>query len=254
MASFAVQVVNHTTPAISVGVEDAGGTQGSLSLSPVTYNQLKNSLGQQAYHVNGFYLYSDNINQLTSVIKYSIFDSGGNQDVTNIVTQVDPFQAIPSLLVDLQGYDKSIILNGNSNVGATILPFTTVQLKFLAERVSNGLGMNYTNFEMIQEATNTEFFKDTYGSPLQSIIKTNESIRGNLDIAIETTHDLSITNLLTSREGKPIEVETNGIEYQSVSPFLSKKNKYIVENKPEFPWIWLLIAGGAYLMYKNSKK
>lgn len=256
MPSFAVQVINHTTPAISVGIEDTGGTQGSLSLTPVTYSQLKNSLGQQAYKVNGFYIYSTNINQLTSVIKYSIFDAGGNQDVANVVTQVDPNQFVPSLLVDLQGFNKEIILNGNSNVGTTILPFTTVQLKFLAERVSNALGLNYSNFEMMQESTNTDFFKDTYGSRLQNIIKTNKEVRENLQSPIQTRSDSDITHLLTSREGRPVEVESNGMSYDvHMNPFVKKEKKtQIIKSENDFPWLLLLVAAGSYWMYKNSKK
>lgn len=257
MATFSVQVINHTTPAISVGIEDTGGTQGSLSLTPVTYNQLKNSLGQQAYKVNGFYIYSTNINQLTSVIKYSIFDAGGNQDVANVVTQVDPNQFVPSLLVDLKGFNKEIILNGNSNVGTTILPYTTVQLKFLAERVSNALGLNYTNFEMMQESTNTDFFKDTYGSRLQNIISTNKSIRENLKSSIQTRSDSDITHLLTSREGRPVEIELGGMSYDvHQNPFVkkSKTTKTIVTTENHFHWLLLLVAAGSYWMYKNSKK
>ena len=264
MATFTVNIINRTTPALSVGVEDAGSSQASgQTIAPVTYNQLKNSLGQQAYKVNGFYLYSTNAQQLTSVIKYSIFDSGGNQDIANVVTQIDPFQAIPSLLVDLQGFGKEIILNGNSNVSVTILPFTSVQVKFLAERVSNALGMNYTNFEMIQEATNTEFFKDTYGSKLQSIIKTNEYISSHFDEAIDTRSDLEIEQLLTSREGKPIELE-DGISHMHQNPFNIESKpivnpvfKPIVKYKSDenyLPLLLIAMAGASYLVYNKYKK
>ena len=271
MPTFTVNIINHTTPALSVGVEDAGSSQASGdTIAPVTYNQLKNSLGQQSYKVNGFYLYSDNVNQLSSVIKYSIFDSGGNQDIANVVTQIDPFQAIPSLLVDLQTFSKEIVLNGNSNVSVTILPFTSVQVKFLAERVSNALGMNYTNFEMIQEATNTEFFKDTYGSKLQSIIKTNREIRDNLDMPIETRSDLEIEQLLTSREGKPIMME-NGIAHMHQNPFKIESKPMVNESKPivnpafkpivkyksdenYLPLLLIAMAGASYLVYNKYKK
>jgi hypothetical protein len=264
MATFTVNIINRTTPALSVGVETAGSSQSSgQNITPVTYSQLKNSLGQQCYKVNGFYLYSTNANQLNSVIKYSIFDSGGNQDIASVVTQIDPFQAIPSLLVDLQTFNKEIILNGNSNVNFTILPFTTIQLKFLSERVSNAFGLNYTNFEMIQEATNTEFFKDTYGSKLQSIIKTNREIRNNLDMPIETRSDLEIEQLLTSREGKPIMME-NGIAHMHQNPFNIESKpivkpafKPIVKYKSEdnyLPLLLITMAGASYLVYNKYKK
>ena len=264
MATFTVNIINRATPALSVGIENSGSSQASgQTIAPVTYSQLKNSLGQQSYKVNGFYLYSTNANQLSSVIKYSIFDSGGNQDVSNVVTTLDPFQAIPSLLVDLQNFNKEIILNGNSNVTLTILPFTTVQVKFLSERVSNALGMNYTNFEMIQEATNTEFFKDTYGSRLQSIIKTNQEIRSRLDEPIETRSDLEIEQLLTSREGKPILLE-DGISHMHQNPFSIESKpivnpvfKPIVKYKSDdnyLPLLLIAMAGASYLVYNKYKK
>ena len=53
---FNVEIVNHATPALSVVNADDGAA--------VTYSQIKQSLGQQIYNVEGIYIYSQNINQL----------------------------------------------------------------------------------------------------------------------------------------------------------------------------------------------
>ena len=52
---FNANIVNHSTPAVSVQVADSSG---------VTYSQIKQSLGSQVYDVKGLYLYSENLNQL----------------------------------------------------------------------------------------------------------------------------------------------------------------------------------------------
>jgi hypothetical protein len=158
---FNVQIINHTVPAISVVVADKGN---GIS-NGVTYPELKQSLGQQSYDVGCLYIYSDNQNQLSGVINYNIFDANGEAKVTNVVTTIDPYQHANSLLVTLK--DKiniPIILNGNSSVSTTVLPDTFVQVKFLADRVSNKLGLVNSNFTQMEELTGSKFFEGTYSS------------------------------------------------------------------------------------------
>jgi hypothetical protein len=155
---FNVQIINHALPAISVNVADGGNGVGG-----VTYAELKQSLGQQTYDVGCLYLYSTNQTQLSGVINYNIFDSNGNAKVTNVVTAIDPYQFVGSLLINIK--DKvniPIILNGNSSVSTTILPDTFFQIKFLADRVNNKLGLINSNFSQMQEITGTTFFDGTY--------------------------------------------------------------------------------------------
>jgi hypothetical protein len=155
---FNVQIVNHAVPAISVVVADNSASGG------VTYQELKNSLGNQVYEVGCLYLYSDNDRQLTGAINYNRFDVNGNKDVTNIITAVDPYQFSGSLLVPLRGKTSTpIIFNGNSSVSATILPNTFLQAKFLVDRITNKLGLIDSNFTQMQDITNSDFFDPTYG-------------------------------------------------------------------------------------------
>lgn len=154
---FNVQIINHTLPAVSVIVADNSASGG------VTYQELKNSLGNQVYEVGCLYLYSDNERQLTGAINYNRFDVNGNKDVTNIITAVDPYQFSGSLLVPLRGKTSTpIIFNGNSSISATILPNTYLQAKFLVDRITNKLGLINSNFTQMDEITNSNFFDPSY--------------------------------------------------------------------------------------------
>lgn len=155
---FNVEIVNHTLPAVSVIVADRGNGVGGVS-----YTELKNSLGQQIYDVGCLYLYTTNDTQLSNVINYNIYDVNGNVDVTNIVTTIDPYQYVGSLLVNLKDKTNTpIILNGNSSVSTTILPNSNLQIKFLADRITNKLGQLNSNFTQMDALTGTNFFQGTY--------------------------------------------------------------------------------------------
>jgi hypothetical protein len=135
MASYSPIIINNTTPAISVIAADGGdSTTGDRGVS---YSQIKQSLGSYVYDVQNIYLYSDNIKQLTGAVKYNIFDSSGNINITNITPTVDPYQAFSSLFVDTLNNNIPIIFNGNSSVSAIILPNTTVEVQFLTNRIKN---------------------------------------------------------------------------------------------------------------------
>jgi hypothetical protein len=229
---FPVQVVNHTVPAISVVVADKGNGVGG-----VTYAELKQSLGQQVYDVGCLYLYSDNQNQLTGVINYNIFDSNGTADVTNIVTAVDPYQFVGSLLIPLK--DKvniPVILNGNSSVSTTVLPNTYFQVKFLADRISNKLGLLNSNFTQMESITNTQFFSDTYS---ESGGDGCNSGRGNL---------------LTGQQVKKNDIVENAIP--TPQTIASSKIKTPLEIKSQMNYnIFLLLASisaGMYLISKDN--
>lgn len=167
---FNAVIINHTTPAVSVQVADSSG---------VTYNQIKQSLGNQVYEVQGFYLYSDNTRQLIGTIQYQRYDSTGMQDITNIATVVNPYQDVNSLIVSLDKTTVPIVLNGQSSVATTILAQTYLQLKFLAKRVTNSFGMNLNNFRDMQRITNTKFF-DNYGATIDEIQATNKELKESI--------------------------------------------------------------------------
>lgn len=285
MPTFVSTKIVHTTPALKVGVENATVQDSSgIVIQPITYNEVKNSLGQQNFLVDGFYLYSENTSQLSSVIKYTSRNSTGNEDIKNVVTQLDPFQIVPSLLVDLKNFGSNLILDGNSNIGTTVLGNTTLQLKFLSKRIGNSFGGNYNNFQLIQQETRSKFFEDTYGAPLESIKERNIEIEENLYKGIPESEPHHIQTLLTSgEEGRPLQMENgdviyvkDGIEqwfteqekniaYDIVKdtenleviskPKTKKEPKTIFEPKTShLPLILLGVAAFSYIMYKNNKK
>ena len=173
MATFPVQILvpsGTALPALTVEVADSG-------VPPVTYAQVKQSLGSQVYKVNELYLYSTNINQLLGVIQYQIFDSDGNQKYSSIATTIDPYAGnAVAITIDLKPYEQKFILNGNSSFSATILPFTYVQVKFWAVRLTNEFGRNLDNFIQIQKDANRPYFFNNYGALMQDIKATNAEI------------------------------------------------------------------------------
>lgn len=170
---FNVNVVNHTLPAVSVNVADAG--QGINA--PVTYEQIRQSLGISNYDVRQFFLYSTSYTQLVGVVNYNAYDSDGNRKIVNVVNAVDPYQNTTTLYVDLTKLPCPIILNGFSSVSTVMLPNSFLQVNLKTERVTNSLGLNLTNFDKINELTNTDFFGETeYGSTIADIMATNREI------------------------------------------------------------------------------
>ena len=148
--NFNVQIINHTVPALSV-----------TSSSPtVTYEQIKNSLGQQNYSAQGLYMYSPNDKQLVTVLNYNRYDVNGNTEITNIVSTIDPYQFVGSVYMDLKSKSNTnIIFNGNSSISTTILPTTSLQMVFSTDKITPDInGVLPNNFSMIQDATNTTFF------------------------------------------------------------------------------------------------
>lgn len=170
MPVFPVQILNNATPALTIEVADSG-------VPPVTYQQVKQSLGVQVYKILELYLYSLNINQLLGVIQYQRFDSDGNQKFSSIATTIDPYDGNSvATAIDLRGYQEDFILNGNSTFNTTILPNTYVQVKFWAERITNEFGRNLNNFVQIELDANKPNFFNNYGALLPEIIETNAEI------------------------------------------------------------------------------
>lgn len=170
MPVFAVEILNNATPALSVEVADSG-------VPPVTYQQVKQSLGSQVYKILELYMYSENINQLMGIIQYQRFDSDGRQTFSSVTTPIDPYAGVSvANLIDLQNYKDEFILNGNSTFSATILPNTYLQLKFWANRITNEFGKNLENFTQIEIDANKPHFFNNYGSTTEDIVTSNEEI------------------------------------------------------------------------------
>jgi hypothetical protein len=199
---FNVTIINHAVPAISVIVADGGNGVGG-----VTYKELKQSLGNQVYDVGCLYLNTDNTSQLNGTINYNLYDVNGNANITNIATLTDPYQTVNALLVKIKDkVNTPIIFNGNSSISTTILPNTYVQVKFLADRITNKIGLINSNFTQMQEITNTKFFDSTYSQAGDAIncagrenLLTSQSVKKNVIVENPKQNAFGIpTNILNS--------------------------------------------------------
>lgn len=164
--TFPVEIINHATPQITVTVSDpvSGGLQG------VTYEALRKSLGAMVYWVNKLYLYSENFSQIGGAINFNRFDVNGNREITNLIVAVDPYQATNALNLNLEKTFTPVIFNGNSSLSATILPNTTVLLRFYTNRITNEFGMNLAQFKEQERISNKpDFYKD-YGNQIQLLV------------------------------------------------------------------------------------
>ena len=143
---FNATKIVHTQPAVSVQIADSG-------VPPLTYNQIKNSLGSQVYNVQGLYLYSTNLNQLLGVVQYQRFDATGDQSYRSIALTIDPYQGSNALDVDLRKEDAFFILNGNSSFSFTMLPNADLTFKMYNQRIKNTLGTITSNFKIMERTT-----------------------------------------------------------------------------------------------------
>lgn len=188
--NFPVQIINQPVAAITVEVADSG-------VPPVTYQQVKQSLGRQVYEITNLYIYSENINQLLGVIQYQIFDSNGNQQYSSIATTIDPYAGnAVAIDIDLRDYLQNFILNGNSSFSTVILPQTYVQVKFYANRITNALGGGgLENFKQIEIDANKPDFFNNLGAPISDIQDTNEQIIQNITTPISELKPIHEQNL-----------------------------------------------------------
>lgn len=223
--NFPVQVINQATPAISVTNADSG-------VPPVTYEQIKQSLGRQVYEITNLYLYSENINQLLGVIQYQIFDSNGNQNYSSIATTIDPYEGNSVAIdIDLRDYLQDFILNGNSSFSTTILPNTYVQVKWYANRITNGLGGGgLENFKQIEIDANKPDFFNNYGSPISEIQETGIEMQADLSVPISGLKPLHEQNIMQPSQPMTIKVTEDcthliwlGVAAISVGAYMLKK-------------------------------
>lgn len=142
---FTPNIIVHTQPAIAINADD--GTNPNA----LTYNEIKQSMGSIVYDVTQLYIYSDNGSQLSGAISYRRFDSNGNIVVKPIVTTVNPNQPANAIYVDLKEKDTQFLLNGNANFNATILPNTSVLIKFFVNETTTLKNDNFKGFESFFE-------------------------------------------------------------------------------------------------------
>lgn len=220
---FNVEIVNHATPALSVVNADDGAA--------VTYNQIKQSLGQQIYNIEGIYIYSENINQLVGPIQYQRYNADGTQYYQSIVTAVDPYAAnAVALNIDTTKYDQPFIFNGNSSFQADIQPNTAVQVKFYSTRITNSFGKNLDNFKDIEIAANKPNFYDNLGDTLSNIQKTDVPIEqsatlGELATPIQKTKEAIKINQIMPEADCNVPVVFLGLAAVSLGMYLFTKDK-----------------------------
>ena len=161
---FPVTIINHPAgdPAISVTIQDNSAPAGSPTGGGVTYAQVQQAFSQNNYEVQGLYLYSPTIEQLSSTFTYNSFDINGNKSIFQIPNIIDPNQFVSSSILDLSQFLGAVILNGNSFVNAIMLPNASLQMKFLAKNINTNSELS-SNFLDIENATNTKFFEPPVG-------------------------------------------------------------------------------------------
>lgn len=169
---FVPTIINHTLPQVSVVNNDSG-------VPSVSYAQIKRSLGNQVYNIEGFYLQATDIRQLIGTIQYNRFDATGNQEFKTIPTTVDPYQSANSILMDLKSYNAFFILNGNSSISTTILPLTTVDVTLYCKRITNSFGMNLNTFKMMEEIFRKPDFFKGYGD-IDQIVEDNKKLEESI--------------------------------------------------------------------------
>jgi len=143
MPNFTSTITINAAPAITV------------SLTNVSYEQVKNSLGDFVYFVDTVYIAATNYAQVTGVATFTHYDANGNQRYVSLTPTVDPYQSQPAIYYDLKNY--KVIFDGNSEVSFYMLPNTLLQLTFYSERISKEDWLdlyhinNFLEWEKIQE-------------------------------------------------------------------------------------------------------
>ena len=165
---FPVEYIPQGDPSLSITVQDSGAGGGGGT----TYAQVRNAFSQNNYEVQGMYLFSPDIQQLTNIIQYNSFDVNGNKQVLNIANTIDPNQIATSSIVDLSQFDGNVVFNGNSFISSNILPFNELQMKFLATNINTNSELS-NNFLDMERITNTKFFEPEVGD--MSIFERNEA-------------------------------------------------------------------------------
>jgi hypothetical protein len=225
--------VNANNPALVVTIADPG-------VPGVTYQQVKNSLGQYVYMLQGFYLQALSIKQLVGAIKYLRYDADGNQLVTNITTTVDPYQDQKAIVVDLANFESDIIFNGNSTVQTDIYPFEQLQIKLYMRRITSSFGRNLQNFLVQEKIAHQPRFFDNYGN-LFRIAQDNFLAQESATLG---------QNIQPEITAHRIAVDETGDE----TAIAKKPKTAIVCESPEQGMIFLVLAAASFVGYMAQKE
>jgi hypothetical protein len=241
---FPVEYIPQGDPALSITIQDAGGGGGT---GGPTYAQVRNAFSQNNYEVQGMYLYSPDIQQLSNVIQYNYLDASGNKQILNVTNMIDPNQFATSSLVDLSQFDGAVVFNGNSFITSSIAPFGQLQMKFLAKNINTNSDLS-SNFLDIENATNTKFFEPPDGSI--SVFERNEA--EILNKVPEEVVNMNIVDRYKAslREG----IDTQNEQTTGVSKSDVTYNPINIIDSRYTPLILLSVAGIAAIYLFSKKK
>lgn len=222
---FPVEYIPQGDPSLTITVQDSGAGGGGGT----TYEQVRNAFSQNNYEVQGMYLFSPDIQQLTNIIQYNSLDVNGNKQILNIANTIDPNQLVTSSIVDLSQFDGNVVFNGNSFISSNILPFNTLQMKFLATNINTNSELP-NNFLDMERITNTKFFEPQVGD--MSIFERNEAfILNQIPVEVNPANKLEkfkakIRDNISNQNQQPIAQNEQSIgQKQKLSKQSIKKSK-----------------------------
>jgi hypothetical protein len=242
---FVVEYIPQGDPALTITVQDNG--PGGGGGGGTTYAQVRNAFSQNNYEVQGMYMYSPDIQQLTNVIQYNSLDVNGTKQILNIANTIDPNQVVTSSIVDLSQFDGNVVFNGNSFIASNILPFNQLQMKFLAKNINTNSELS-SNFLDIEKITNTKFFEPQGGDI--SIFERNEA--EILNAIPEEVVPRTITDRFRSKVRENVSKQNEQTKGK-VSKNKEAKDNGLIKNKYT-PLILLSILAIAGIYFYTKKK
>jgi len=248
MAVFSPIIVqNVSSPPLVVTIADPG-------VPGVTYDQVKNSLGQYVYLLQGFYVQSTTLNQLIGAIKYVRYDADGNQLVTNITTTVDPYQDQNAIIVDLANFETDVIFNGNSSVQFTVLPFEQMQLKLYMRRITSSFGRNLKNFLVQEKIANKPHFFDNYGN-LFRIAQDNWLAQQSATLGVgdqAVKEHRKAVNKTGDELAISADISSGSVSFSGGGSNVSRKKNFI-DKSPNYGLAFIVIAAASFVGYVSQK-
>ena len=149
----------------------------SATASNVTYGEIRRSLGDYVYCVKRLYLFSNNLKQLSGLVKYQHYNVNGNQVIESLTPTIDPYQTQVSLFYDTA--DKGLILDGQSSLNFNLLPNSFIKVEFFATRVAkrdylDAILPSANNFKQLETAMGQFSFFEDWESQITVTYKAEE--------------------------------------------------------------------------------
>lgn len=208
---------------------------------------------QNNYEVQGLYIYSNQIENLSSTILYNSYDASGNKTIAAITNILDPNQFITASLIDLSNFKGGIVLNGNSFVTPTILPNNTFQMKFLMKAINTNSQLS-SNFLEMEKLTNTNFFEPNIGS-ISEFERNDALILGAIpeeivDLRSVDKLRISIANNVERQNQENQSIQNKVEPSQQKSAPISEQ--LISNNYVPLIFVSAALLAGAYLIFKKK--